>query len=96
MSPLFDVVTQEGSAKHYLHIGAAGRESSFANCLTEYRRFGLRSEAAANSILQRVLDVVADRRRFYDEAGMTSDEIAHVEASLMAWRQPGVSPAHQA
>lgn len=88
LSPLFDVVTQEGSAKHYLHIGAAGRESSFANCLTEYRRFGLRSEAAANSILERVLDVVADRLRFYDEAGMTSDEIAHVEASLMAWRQP--------
>ncbi|MEN4918965.1 HipA domain-containing protein [Achromobacter spanius] len=89
LSPLFDVVTQEGSARHYLHIGSAGRESSFANCLSEYRRFGLRSEAAAKAVLERVLDVVRDRQRYYKAAGMTPDEIAHVEASLMAWRQPG-------
>jgi len=88
MSPLFDVVTQEGSARHYLHIGAEGRDSTFANCLTEYRRFGLRSEAAARSIIGRVLDVVRERQRFYEEAGMSPAEIAHVEASLMAWRQP--------
>lgn len=90
LAPLFDVVTQEGSARHYLHIGAAGRDSTFANCLTEYRRFGLRSEAAAQSVLERVLDVVRDRRRYYDVAGITEDEISHVEASLSAWRQPGV------
>ncbi|MNT50396.1 hypothetical protein D3C72_1873150 [compost metagenome] len=89
LSPLFDVVTQEGSARHYLHIGSAGRESSFANCLSEYRRFGLRSEAAAKAVLERVLDVVRDRQRYYQAAGMTPDEIAHVEASLMAWRQSG-------
>jgi serine/threonine-protein kinase HipA len=88
LSPLFDVVTQEGSARHYLHIGSAGRDSTFANCLTEYRRFGLRSEAAARSIIDRVQDVVGERRRFYEEAGMSQAEIEHVEASLMAWRQP--------
>jgi serine/threonine-protein kinase HipA len=86
LSPLFDVVTQEGSARHYLHIGATGRESSFQNCLSEYRRFGLRSEAAAREILEHVRAVVAERRRFYDMAGMAAEEIAHVEASLMAWR----------
>ncbi|MNT56273.1 hypothetical protein D3C72_1935580 [compost metagenome] len=96
LSPLFDVVTQEGSAKHYLHIGAEGRESSFANCLTEYRRFGLRSEAAAQSILERVLAVVGERQRFYQAAGMAPDEIAHVETALIAWRQPGASSAVQA
>ncbi len=87
LSPLFDVVTQEGSARHYLHIGAAGRESSFQNCLSEYRRFGLRSEAVARAILDRVLAVAAERRRYYDAAGMTAEEIEHVEASLTAWRR---------
>ena len=84
-------MTQEGSARHYLHIGAAGRESSFDNCLSEYRRFGLRSEAAAREILEHVREVVAQRQRFYDIAGMTAEEVAHVEASLSAWRH-GILP----
>ncbi|CAB3627444.1 type II toxin-antitoxin system HipA family toxin [Achromobacter pestifer] len=91
LSPLFDVVTQEGSAKHYLHIGTAGRDSTFENCLTEYRRFGLRSEAAAQSILDRVHDVVAMRAGFYEQAGMAAAEIAQVEATLTAWRH-GILP----
>ena len=86
LSPLFDVVTQEGSARHYLHIGAQGRDSTFENCLTHYRRFGLRSEAAARSILDAVRDVVADRRAYYVAAGMASEEISMVESTLMAWR----------
>ncbi|MGB3430318.1 type II toxin-antitoxin system HipA family toxin [Achromobacter sp.] len=91
LSPLFDVVTQEGSARHYLHIGAAGRESSFQNCLSEYRRFGLRSEPVARGILDHVREVVAGRQRYYAMAGMTAEEIGHVEASLMAWRH-GILP----
>ncbi|MGE8678945.1 MAG: type II toxin-antitoxin system HipA family toxin, partial [Achromobacter marplatensis] len=91
LSPLFDVVTQEGSAKHYLHIGAAGRDSTFENCLTEYRRFGLRSEAVAQSILDRVREVVAERAGFYDSAGMSRAEITQVEATLTAWRH-GILP----
>ena len=86
LSPLFDVVTQEGSARHYLHIGAQGRDSTFENCLTHYRRFGLRSEAAARSILDVVRDVVADRRAYYVAAGMAPEEISMVESTLMAWR----------
>ncbi len=86
LSPLFDVVTQEGSARHYLHIGAQGRDSTFENCLTHYRRFGLRSEAAARSILDAVRDVVADRRAYYLAAGMAPEEISMVESTLMAWR----------
>ncbi|ANN67244.1 type II toxin-antitoxin system HipA family toxin [Bordetella bronchialis] len=86
LSPLFDVVTQEGSARHYLHVGAAGRESSFENCLSEYRRFGLRTEAAARSILDSVRAVVAQRRRYYEAAGMAPEDIERVEASLSAWR----------
>ncbi|WP_342065464.1 HipA domain-containing protein [Achromobacter kerstersii] len=89
LSPLFDVVTQEGSAKHYLHIGAAGRDSTFENCLTEYRRFGLRSEAAARSILDPVRDVVTQRRRYYEAAGMPPREIELVETTLAAWRVQG-------
>ncbi|CAB3869381.1 type II toxin-antitoxin system HipA family toxin [Achromobacter piechaudii] len=86
LSPLFDVVTQEGSARHYLHIGAQGRDSTFENCLTHYRRFGLRSESAARSILDAVRDVVADRRAYYLAAGMAPEEISMVESTLMAWR----------
>ncbi|AZS79672.1 type II toxin-antitoxin system HipA family toxin [Achromobacter spanius] len=88
LAPLFDVVTQEGSARHYLHIGTAGRDSTFENCLTEYRRFGLRSEAAARSIVDAVRSVVARRRRYYEAAGMGQDEIALVESTLAAWRAP--------
>jgi serine/threonine-protein kinase HipA len=85
LAPLFDVVTQEGSAKHYLHVGALGRVSTFENCMTEYRRFGLRSEDAARSILDRVRAVVAQRQRYYDEAGMDAQEVMRIEASLTAW-----------
>jgi serine/threonine-protein kinase HipA len=89
LAPLFDVVTQEGSARHYLHVGALGRVSSFDNCMTEYRRFGLRSEDAARSILDHVRTVVAQRLRYYDEAGMKADEVVRIEASLSAWHAPG-------
>ncbi|WP_438859035.1 HipA domain-containing protein, partial [Achromobacter spanius] len=87
LAPLFDVVTQEGSARHYLHIGTAGRDSTFENCLSEYRRFGLRSEAAARSIVDAVRSVVARRQRYYAAAGMGQDEIALVESTLAAWRR---------
>lgn len=85
LSPLFDVVTQEGSAKHYLHIGTHGRESSFENALTEYHRFGLRELATAQTIVTRVKDVVAQRARFYKDAGMSEQEVERVEATLSAW-----------
>lgn len=86
LSPLFDVVTQEGSSKHYLHLGAAGRESTFDNALSEYRRFGLRTETAAQSIIDRVKQVVEQRRDYYFEANMPQQEIERVEAALSAWR----------
>jgi len=84
LSPLFDVVTQEGNAKHYLHLGAMGRESSFENALSEYRRFGLRSEQAALSILDRVMAVVGQRQRYYADSGMRDAEVMRVEAALSA------------
>jgi serine/threonine-protein kinase HipA len=85
LCPLFDVVTQEGSGQHYLHVGTSGRESSFSNCLTEYRRFGLRTEEAARSILDSVRSVVAQRQHYYDAAGMSPEETQRIEASLTAW-----------
>jgi len=86
LSPLFDVVTQEGSSKHYLHLGAAGRESTFDNALSEYRRFGLRTETAAQSIIDRVKQVVKQRRDYYVQANMPQKEVERVEAALSAWR----------
>jgi len=95
LSPLFDVVTQEGSAKHYLHLGAMGRESSFENALSEYRRFGLRSEQAALSILDRVMGVVGQRQRYYEETGMNGAEIERVETTLTAWHNDDRAPTQQ-
>jgi serine/threonine-protein kinase HipA len=88
LAPLFDVVTQEGSSKHYLHMGALGREGSFENCLTEYHRFGLRTEAIAKAILQRVIAVVIDRHRFYAAASMPPADIVRVEAVIPALKLP--------
>lgn len=87
LSPLFDVVTQEGSAMHYLHIGDQGRASTFDNVLSQYRRFGLRSAAAAQSVIDRVREVASQRQRYYEQAGLNPTEISRIEAALSAWRQ---------
>lgn len=72
---------------HYLHIGDQGRASTFDNVLSEYRRFGLRSAAAARSVIDRVREVASQRQRYYEQAGLNPTEIARIEAALSAWRQ---------
>lgn len=84
LSPLFDVVTQEGSAKHMLHIGPSGRESSFENVLAGAPRMNIRP-AAAKEIIARVQSVTARRRDFYEEAKLSGQEIDIVEQCLSAW-----------
>ncbi|WP_199031421.1 type II toxin-antitoxin system HipA family toxin [Ralstonia sp. ASV6] len=94
LSPLFDVVTQEGSSKHMLHIGPSGRESSFENALAGAARMHIRP-AAAREILTRVKEVVARRHEYYRQARLSDREIAIVEQTLSAWRhtaQPGTKP----
>jgi len=86
LAPIFDVVTQEGSAQHTLHVGTDGRAGTFANALTAYSRFGLRSATAAESIVQAVRQVVADRQRYYTAAGLGAEDVKRVEAALAAWR----------
>lgn len=85
LSPLFDVVTQEGTLKHYLHIGKDGRTSTFENALSDYSRFGIRSKSVAQEIVDRVKNVVGKRADYYDDAHMTASEVQIVEASLSAW-----------
>jgi len=89
LAPLFDVVTQEGHAPHMLHLGAKGRESSFENALSHHRRFGLRAESVAVDIIERVRSVVARRRQYYEEAGLSAAEVDQVESSLVAWHGGG-------
>jgi serine/threonine-protein kinase HipA len=84
LSPLFDVVTQEGNARHMLHLGPAGRESTFQNALDGAGRLGLRPRAA-KEILDRVLDVTGRRQDYYDRAGLAAGEVAIVERCLSAW-----------
>src|SRR5690606_37802407 len=94
LSPLFDVVTQEGTIKHMLHIGpgmdnaapaANGRLGSLENALSGAAQWGLKP-AAADKIIEQVQDVVSRRHQFYREAGMRDDEIGAVARWVkIAW-----------
>lgn len=88
LSPLFDVVTQEGNARHMLHLGPAGRESTFQNALDGAGRIGLRPRAALD-ILDRVLAVTERRQDYCHRAGLEADELAIVERCQSAWRAIG-------
>ena len=82
LSPLFDVVTQENTLKHMLHIGPlAGREGTLENALAGAPDWRLRPQAA-EEIIRRVQAVVARRRHYYDRAGMSAEEIGQVERWL--------------
>ena len=92
LSPLFDVVTQEGSLKHMLHIGARGRESSFENVLSEIPQMRIKP-ATAEIILNKVMNVFHQREAYYRRAGMSAREIHHVENCLSAWHIIESQPA---
>ena len=78
LSPCFDIVTQT-AMQHYLSIGTRGREGSIENALTQPHYFGL-SPKGAKIIAQRVIDVVANRRQFYDAAGLSEHDQAYLNA----------------
>ncbi len=62
LSPLFDVVTQEGNTKHMLHIGPmAGHAGTLENALSGAARWGLKTQAAQAIIdqVQRVFNIGA-------------------------------------
>ncbi|WP_245001972.1 type II toxin-antitoxin system HipA family toxin [Cupriavidus pinatubonensis] len=84
LSPLFDVVTQEGSAKHMLHIGPVGRESSFDNALAGAARMSIKPKAA-QEIIGRVQDVTSRRHDYYARAGLTDREIEVIDRCMSAW-----------
>lgn len=86
LSPLFDVVTQEGTTKHMLHIGpgtddsgsAGGRLGSLENARAGAAHWGLRPQAVEN-IIEQVQAVVSRRHEYYRSAGMSESEILQVE-----------------
>lgn len=98
LSPLFDVVTQEGTIKHMLHVGPGvgprgepsakdGRLGTLANALAGASRWGLKP-AAAEAIVTKVQDVLAQRFDFFTAAGMQQLEIEQVERWLSAEISP--------
>jgi serine/threonine-protein kinase HipA len=84
LSPLYDVVTQEGSLKHMLRIGHYGRVSSLENALSDARRMRIRPDTA-QMIVDRVVSVFTGRRVYYERAGMSKGEIEAVERYL-SWQ----------
>ncbi|SOZ19159.1 type II toxin-antitoxin system HipA family toxin [Cupriavidus taiwanensis] len=84
LSPLFDVVTQEGSAKHMLHIGPRGRESTFENAVAGAARMNIKPKAA-QEIVGRVQDVTSHRHEYYARAGLADEEMEVIDRCLSAW-----------
>jgi serine/threonine-protein kinase HipA len=93
ISPLYDVVTQEGSLKHMLRIGTHGRESTLENALSDVRRMRMRPDAA-QAIVDRVLDVFAPRADYYAKAGLHAKEVEAVERCF-SWmeRRQSLNPS---
>jgi serine/threonine-protein kinase HipA len=73
LAPVFDVVTQQ-TAQHYLHIGQQGRVGSLESAMTGIRRFRL-TATGAQSIIERVTNVVSRRGDFYRAVGLGDDAI---------------------
>jgi len=97
LAPLFDVVTQEHTTKHLLHLGpgldnAQARESGRVGDLDNVRagapHWGLRPEGVER-LISRVQAVVAHRHYYYLLAGMSRAEIAQVER----WLPPAAGAA---
>jgi len=80
LSPVFDVVTQS-SSHHYMRIGSKGRIGTMENVLSEFGYFKL-TEKGAHAIVDRVVDVVARRHQFYEEAGLTGRDIDALDAVI--------------
>lgn len=78
LSPLFDVVTQEGSLKHMLRIGKSGRESTIENALSDVRRMRVK-EDTAQTILSTAMEVFDRRSEYYEKAGLKNDEVDALE-----------------
>lgn len=64
LSPVYDVVPQEGSSKHMLRIGIQGRERTLTNALSEVAHIGMR-EPVTRAIADKVLEVVSRRADYY-------------------------------
>ncbi|KWT97711.1 HipA-like protein [Variovorax sp. WDL1] len=80
LSPVFDVVTQ-ASSHHYLRIGSQGRLGSMENVLSEFDYFKL-TDRGAYAVVDRVVDVVAHRHQFYEEAGLSGRDIDALDALI--------------
>lgn len=89
LSPLFDVVTQEGTLKHMLHIGpgvdgtgaAGGRIGTLENARAGALHWGL-TNSQVDSIIEKVKSVTEQRHKFYVASGMGNDEIELVERQI--------------
>lgn len=84
LSPLYDVVTQEGSLKHMLHVGLDGRDSTLQNALSDVARMRIRP-AAAQAIVDRALAVFDRRTDYYARAGVDRRELEALERCF-TWR----------
>lgn len=81
LSPMFDVLTHSGK-KHMLHIGEEGRLGTLSNILSEYKKFGIKNEEIAYSIIYKVNSIVQNRQQYYVNAGLSTEDISKINNNI--------------
>ena len=73
IAPVFDVSPQ-AAQRHYLHCADLGQVYSLKEVLSRGRVLGI-AKGACEEVEQRLVDVLRERNRYFDEAGMSGGEV---------------------
>lgn len=91
ISPLYDVVPRPVHSHHrrlHLGVGAYGKEATLGNAISWSERFGL-STTAAIAEIDRIWRVVREWRNYFEEYGVTGDDIDAVSSAFLHARYLG-------
>lgn len=81
LSPLFDVSPQPPSL-HMIHIGELGRVGSYENLISSYKQFGIKNISIAESIIQKVNDIVSHKEQYFHSAGLSETDIDYIYSNI--------------
>jgi serine/threonine-protein kinase HipA len=81
LAPVFDVSTQV-QADHYLHCAGLGRRYTAQEMLAEARQLGI-AALAASEMWDKVMDTLAKRAQYFDEAKLSQRDRDAVERLIL-------------
>lgn len=93
LSPLYDVVPRPVHSHHrrlHLGVGAFGKEATLSNAVSWCERFGL-NQASAIAEIDRIWRVVREWRNYFEEYGVTGEDIDAVSSAFLHARYLGGS-----